>query len=172
MRGIVGGYVKMNIKSVVILVSIFLFMALFCVPLTFAQYWNTVNVSVCASEVSDNISGGGGLELVIAVPPEGSEISNSISAYNILMDENFEYNCSEGDTVYLFYASWSSEVSGVEIASEENHFIVTYEGEADVIQINGVGLRFIPELSSIMLIATLALSTLFVVIVTRRKRQH
>ena len=162
----------MKKNAVLLLVSTVLFMALLCAPLTFAQYWNSVKVSVYASEVMEDYYEGASLELVIAVPPEGSEISNSISAYNIVMEENFDYNCSEGDTVILIYPDLLIENKSVEPASEENHFIVTYEGEADVIQINGVGLRFIPELSSIMLIATLTLSTLAVAVITRRKQQH
>jgi rhodanese-related sulfurtransferase len=84
------------------------------------------------------------------------------------IDELMQYN----ETEIILYCQFGATSQTVASSLDSHGFtkVFTLGGGFDAWE--SAGLPVIPELSSIMLIATLMLSTVFVAIVARRKRQH
>ena len=155
-------------KKIVFVVAstLFLVTALVSAPLTFAQIFNSVQISAYGTNVIEDNLGAGSLEFTVVVPPAGSEIPNSISAHNIASGENYTMNCSPGDGVMLTFVNLQIDTYTLTAASEPNHFIIFYEGEAGWLQVNGAT---IPEFSPILIVPMFITATVLAIIY-RRKR--
>ena len=143
-----------------------LFILLFNTPLTFAQIFDSVQMSVYATNLIVNNLAGASLEFNVAVPPEGSEITNSISARRISNGENCYVDLLPGDEVLLTYANMLVENITVVESSETNYFIIYYEGEAGWLWVNATE---IPEFSTILLVPLFITITLLASIYKRKR---
>ena len=155
-------------KKIVFVVAstLFLVTALVSAPLTFAQIFNSVQISAYGTNVIEDNLGAASLEFTVVVPPAGSEIPNSISAHNIASGENYTMNCSPGDSITMTFLNMQVDGIRVQPASEAYHFIISYEGEAGWLWVNGSD---IPEFSPILIVPMFIAATLLA-LVYRRKR--
>ena len=160
----------MNKKNGFVVAStLFLIIALFSAPLTFAQIWDSVIVSAYATSVVEDGLGEGNIEFVVVVPPAGLEITNSISAQHIQSGESRTINLTAGDQILLTFANMRIDNYSVELAAEPNHHIIYYEGQAGWIWLNAVDIVNIPEFSPILVVPMFIVATA-IAIVYRRKR--
>ena len=123
--------------------------------ITSGNYPNLVVIDVRYQSLYDS----GHLENAINIP--SAELASRI-------DELLQYNETE-IIVYCHFGLTSPEAAAY---LDSNGFTKVFSLIGGFDAWESAGYSIVPELSSIMLIATLILSTVFVAIVARRKRQH
>ena len=156
----------MNVKiGLSVVCTIFLVIVLFNVPSMFAQErtWESCKISAYGTEVEEEFEVNL-IRFTAVVPPTGSEITNTIEVMDSVTRENITITLSEGDRVSINYEDVIYQ--NVEVAPEEDHYTITYEGGATFISVNSTE---IPEFSSIVIIPMFMIATL-IALVYRRKR--
>ncbi|MCJ7614191.1 hypothetical protein MUO71_05445 [Candidatus Bathyarchaeota archaeon] len=145
--------------------TLFLVIALFNAPLTFAQVglWDSCQILAYGTNIEEDHEVGS-FSFIAAVPPTGSEITNSIAVMDYDSGENYTIILSEGDIVLVIYDTVIS--MNIEVASEADHYTILFEGSADYVSINSA---VIPEFPTILIIPMFMTATLLAIIY-RRKR--
>lgn len=154
--------------GITVICTLILFSILVNTPLTFAQVYESVKISAYGTGLVINNLAGASLEFVVANPPPGSEITNSILARRITNGENCSVNLSPGDDVLLTYANMQVDNISLVESSESGYFMISYEGEAGWLWVNATE---VPEFSSILLVP-LFMSLTLLGILYKRKQNH
>jgi hypothetical protein len=160
----------MNKKIGFIVVStLFLVIVLFNASLTLAQpdIWDYVNLSAYGTSVNDESETS--FNFIVATPPTGSEITNTIYVERTsgLPVENYTRQLLPGETINLVHSRVDVPiVRSVTPASEPDHFNILFEGQARYVQIEGI---WIPEFPTILIVPLFMTATLLALIY-RRKR--
>lgn len=154
-------------SSFLVLVTV----SLIFVSVTFAQgnYWDYCQISAYGTDLDDFSSSTVNTErfqITIAAPPQGSEITNTVTVMNYDTDENYTQNLSAGDVLLVDFQYLNPETNRVDSATETNYFIVNYEGEVGSVTINTV---LIPEFPTILVVPLFVIATL-IALAYRRKR--
>ena len=148
--------------------ALFLVTALMCVPFTFAQRdWDYAKVSAYGTyydDFSTSTTNTERLEFTVAVPPSGSEITNTVEVRDNDSGENYTDNLPIGAIVRVNYQSSNPIRNNVDQDPGTLNYIVDYEGEVESITINAVE---IPEFTSIILVPLFIAATLLAIIYKR-----
>ena len=123
--------------------------------ITSGDYPNLVIIDIRLAGLYDS----GHLENAINIPAQ--ELESNIN-------QLLQYN----ETEIIVYCQFGATSPAAAETLESHGFTKVYTIIGGFDAWESAGLSVVPELSSIMLIATLILSTIFVVIVTRRKKSH
>ncbi len=123
--------------------------------ITSGDYPNLVIIDIRLASLYDI----GHLENAINIP--STELESSI-------DELMQYN----ETEIIVYCQFGATSPNAAETLESHGFTKVFSLNGGFDDWESAGFSVVPELSSIMLIATLTLSTVFVAIVTRRKQQR
>ncbi len=151
----------------VVAFTLFLVVALFNVPLTFAQHWDDCKVSAYGTYLIEMKVGKiSWFEFKVVSPPAGSEITNTIYVINYSIFETYTKNLEAGDYVIVRYDDFTPDIIEITTASDGLHYSIYFEGEVGVITINAV---FVPEFSP-MLIVPMFITATALAIIYRRKR--
>ena len=130
--------------------TLILLIAVFNPMLTFAQSQPTpldyVQVSAYGVNLEEDFPNVGSFIFTVADLPAGSEILNSIAVSH--EGQNSTISLSPGERVSLIYTGRDVISISLLPASEVDHFVINYEGQALSLQINA---DFIPEFSSFLL---------------------
>ena len=153
-----------------IILSLIVAVALSSFSLTFAAYnyygWESVKVSAYGTDLVENDPNPEMFSFVVATPPQGSEISNLISA---TLSESFGWETnrtlSPGDFVSIDYLNKSIVDLNLTASSEPGYFIINYEGDANSVIINT---SQIPEFPSWTILPIL-IGTIFTILYFRKK---
>jgi len=147
--------------------SLFLVIALFNVPLMFAQSisWDLCQISAYGTTLVEGDPVPEQFSFIVVAPPSGSEITNTLYVLNEDSGENYTKNLSPGDFVNVIYLD-SSPTMSIIAASEPNHFMISYDGDVYNLALNNVA---IPEFSPILIVPMFIAATLLA-LVYRRKR--
>ena len=138
--------------------TLFLVIALFNAPLTFAQPWDWCVVNAQSTDlVTDETDGF--FSFTVISPDPGT--TNSISAA-IFGGENYEELLSPGDTVVVRYTEFVAD--DLVVFPESGHVI--YQGPADSVTINGT---LIPEFPLFLVLPLFMTATLLATIFYRRR---
>jgi len=156
----------LNKKIVFAIASILVFTVVFLsVPLTLAQdEWDYCLILAYGTNVDE--TGTAGFVFTVAAPPTGLEIPNTVSVVRDSSGENYTNSLSPGDEVTVSYLDKRVDTMDFASATEANHFVITYEGEARSVTINR---RQIPEFSSILILPMFIGATLLAIIYRRKK---
>lgn len=102
---------------------------------------------------------------IVAIPPQGSEISNLISA--TLSSDGWETNRTllPGDFVSIDYLNKSVVDLNLTASSEPGYFIIKYEGDANSVIIKT---SQIPEFPSWSILPLFLVSTLSVIVAKKK----
>jgi len=156
-------------KKIGLIVSMILFLviALFSSPLTFAQSagWAEVQISAYGTNLVEGDPVPETFSFTVVVPPSGSEITNTVYVLNEDTGENYTKTLAPGDIVVASYIGMSPQVSIIN-AAEPDHYIISYDGEATGVSINST---YIPEFSPILIVPMFIAATLLAIFY-RRKR--
>lgn len=138
--------------------------------MTYAQvnYWDYCRISAYGTNLDDFSSSTVNTEryqITIVAPPQGSEITNTITVTNYDTEENYTQNLSEGDVLLVDYQNLVPIRNRVDPASESNYFIIDYEGEVGGVTINTIQ---IPEFPLIIVGPLFVIATL-IALVYRKK---
>jgi hypothetical protein len=148
--------------------TLLLVIALLNVSLTFGQiYWEYCKVSAYGTNVIEEEIGT--IERTIfnvAVPPLGSEITNTVEVINYDSGEHYTMDLPIGANVIIRYDFIAPDINIVEPAAESGHFNIYYEGAVERVRINGID---VPEFSPILIAPMFMIATLLALIY-RRKR--
>jgi hypothetical protein len=159
----------LNKKTGVYLASILFVTALLCVPLILGQtYWDFAEISAYGTDIEYFESSTVNTEryaFTVAVPPSGSEITNTIYVMDNDSGENYTINLSIGDRVEVNYQNANPIQNSQEPAQESQHFIIIYEGPATGIDVNTVD---IPEFSPILILPFFITATLIALIYRKK----
>ena len=144
---------------------------LLSLPLTFAAYnysgWESVKVSAYGTDLVENDPNPEMFSFMVAPPPQGSEISNLISA---TLSDSFGWETNRallpGDFVSIDYSNRSVIVLNLTASSEPGYFIINYEGDANSVTINTSQIPEFP--SSTILIAGLSIVLVLSIIYRNR----
>ena len=151
-------------KKIVFVVAstLFLVVALFSTPLTFAQ----LPFEYCRIEAYGTLTNDGDNAFVFsaAVPPAGSEIPNSIVTVNYDPYENYTDNIPPGAEVIVFVTDTTTKTFNP--ASEPDHYTIFFEGSVSWVTVNS---ETIPEFPPILIIPMFITATALAIIY-RRKR--
>ena len=112
--------------------TLLLTVALLSVPLTIAQQpdWDYCRVSAYGNNVLEEVIGDiKRMYFNVAIPPAGSNISNTIEVMDYLSGENHTVNLSTGELVLVRYDDINPTKYTLVPASEANHFVIYYEGQ-------------------------------------------
>ncbi|MEJ2271501.1 MAG: hypothetical protein P8X91_03240 [Candidatus Bathyarchaeota archaeon] len=141
----------MKIKNGLIFSSVLFIIILFSAPLVGAQKrtFDWVQVSAYGTDLVTDDPLTGSFSFIVAAPPSGSEILNSISVHDIFADENYTTNLSVGDRIYILYSDLDVQTLELNQASEPGHFNIFYVGEGMEVFINSAQ---IPEFPSLLVI--------------------
>ena len=139
---------------------------LFCIQLTFAQYWHSVKVNAYGTNFLENNLGGASLEFRVVEPPSGLEIPNTICGINIESGENCTVNLLPDQNVIVTFSNMAVDHLSIEEGPESGNYIISYEGEAGWLMVNGAD---IPEFPPILIVPLFMTATLLAIIY-RRKR--
>ena len=162
----------MNKKIGFIFVStLFLVTALMYFPLTFAQdrYWDYAKISAYGTNLDDFATSSTNTErfaFTVVVPPSGSEIANIIEVMDNDSGENYTITLLVGERVQVNYQNANPTENSQNVASEPQHYIISYEGPVSGITINTVE---VPEFPPILMVPLFMAATLLA-LVYRRKR--
>ncbi|MBT8172181.1 hypothetical protein KJN74_04860 [Candidatus Bathyarchaeota archaeon] len=159
----------MNKKMLFCIVStLFLVIALFSAPLTYAQrHWDYCEVSAYVTNLE--LFGTGDLYYInfnTATPPTGSEITNTIYVINYDTGENYTKNLGVGDFVSVRYDNFVPDTNILLPAGDSVHTTIYFEGEVVNVDLNYTS---IPEFSPILIVPMFITATLLAIIY-RRKR--
>ena len=159
----------MNKKVLFCIIStLFLFIALFSAPLSFAQrHWDYCEVLAYATnadlfQTGDIIY----IEFYVAAPPAGSEITNTIYVINYDTGENYTKNLGVGDFVNVRWDGFVPESYTIEPATDSVHSTIYFEGEVYNVALNYTD---IPEFSPILIVPMFITASLLTLIY-RKKR--
>lgn len=157
----------MNKKVKFCIVSIlFLAIAIFSAPLTFAErHWDYCIVSAYATnadlfETGDIIY----IEFNAAAPPAGSEITNTIYVINYDTGENYTKTLGVGDFVNVRWDGFVPEGYSIEPAADSVHSTISFEGEVFNVALNYTD---IPEFSPILILPMFITATLLALVYRR-----
>ena len=156
----------MKVKiGLIVACTMFLVIVLFNVPSIFAQErnWESCRISAYGTEVEEEFEVSL-IRFTVVLPPTGSEITNTIEVMDSVTRENITITLSDGDRVSINYEDVIYQ--NIEVASEANHYTISYEGGATFISVNSTE---IPEFASIVIIPMFMIATL-IALVYRRKR--
>ena len=150
--------------------ALFLVTAFMCVPFTFAQReWDYAKVSAYGTYYDDFLTSTTNterFEFTVAVPPSGSEITNTVEVRDNDSGENYTITLQIGNVVRVDYQNTSPLVNRVDQTPGSLNYIIDYEGDVASITINAID---IPEFPSILLVPLFMTVTLLAIIY-RRKR--
>ena len=156
-------------KKVILIVftTLFLVIAIFSTPLTFAQlrHWDYCKVSAYGTNFSEEE-----IDTIVRFyfnaisPPAGSEITNTIYVINYDTGENYTKNLEVGDYVVVRYDDYSPLV--YEMTPDVNGVTIRFEGEVFNTGLNNTP---IPEFSPILIVPMFITATLLA-LAYRRKR--
>ena len=163
-----GGETMRKKNGFAVFSTVFLLVALFSTAFVYAQLsFAWCRVLAYGTSFIENEFEGGSVRFRVVSPPEGSGIPNEIYAMYEFGGENMTTSLSPGDNVLVTYTgNLVSIITNYTEASEPDHFIINYEGEAGWLQVNGVQ---IPEFSPILIVPMFTVATL-IALVYRRKR--
>ena len=158
----------------IVILSLIIVAVLLGLPLTFAAYnytgWESVKVSAYGTNLVENDPNPEMFSFMVATPPQGSEISNLISA---TLSDSFGWETNRtllpGDFVSIDYSNRSVVVLNLTSSSEPGYFIINYEGDANSIIINT---SQIPEFSSWTILPIVLVSSLAVIVVRNKFRKE
>ena len=163
------GLEKIILKiGLTVILSLIIAVASLSLPLTFAEYnwsWNSVKVSAYGTDLVENDPNPEMFSFIVATPPQGSEISNLISA--ILSSDGWETNRTllPGDFVSIDYLNKSIVDLNLTASSEPGYFFIIFEGDANSVIINT---HQIPEFPSWTILPIFLVATLSVLIIKKR----
>lgn len=164
-----GGGENVNKKMLFFVVStLFLVIALFSAPMTYAQrHWDYCIVSTYAINL-DEFSTGDiiYIEFNVATPPAGSEITNTIYVINYDTGENYTKNLAVGDFVQVRWDGFSPISNIREPANDSVHHTIYFEGEVFNVSLNYTNIPEFPPIIVTPLFVTITL----LAIIYRRKR--
>ena len=151
--------------------TLFIVAAMICVPLTSAQVksWDYCKLSAYGDRLNDYAESSSNterFEFYVAVPPSGSNITNTLEVMNYETGENYTLNLTDGNVVYLEHQYRNPIQMSLNQASEADHYIIFYEGEVAAVTVNRID---IPEFSSILIIPLFITATLLAIFYRRKK---
>lgn len=156
----------------------FFVIALFKVPLTFAQSesWDSVRVRAFGTNITmsgDQLTVNSTISFTVTSPPadvtEGMQewYNNTIFVLDEESGENFTRILSPGDVVFIMKGdNFRTSTGGT---SDPDIKSISYTGSANMLLVNSA---IIPELSSISILTVFWIATFLVAIVYRKGKGH
>ena len=143
---------------------------MFYIPFTSAQIpWDYCKVSAYATNVEyEEVRNIVRYTFLVAEPPSGSNITNTIYVMNYETGENYTKNVPIGSIVRIRYDDIIPDICSVTLAEDSRYSIVYYEGAVVRVMINSVD---VPEFSTILVIPLFMTATLLAILY-KRKRDH
>jgi len=144
--------------------------ALLGLPLTFAAYnyagWESVKVTAYGTDLVENNPNPEMFSFIVATPPQGSEISNLISA---TLSNSFGWETNRTllpkDFVSIDYLNKSIVDLNLTESSEPGYFFIIFEGDANSVTINT---SQIPEFPSWTILPIFLVTTLCALVIKKR----
>jgi len=161
----------MNKKiGLIVSMTLFLIIALFSAPLTFAQDsipWDYCIISAYGTDVIEEQVGTIlRTDFIVAVLPSGSNITNTIYVMNYDTGENYTKNLSAGQEVRIRYDDLVPDKFSILAGEDPGHSIIYFEGAVVRVRINTID---VPEFPAFLVIPMFIAATLLA-LVYRRKR--
>jgi len=162
----------MNKKIGFIVVStLFLVIALFSAPLTFAQIpWDYCKVSAYGTNLVEfeGTSNPYRYEFTVAALPSGTEITNTVEVMDYDSGENYTINLSIGNIVRVTYDNVNPISNIIVPASESLHYTFDYEGPITSVTVNAID---VPEFPPILIVPLFMTATLLSIIYRRKHKK-
>ena len=135
-----------------VVTTLFLVIALFSAPLTFAQIpWDYCEVVAYGTNVVEETIGTIlRTTFTVATPPPGSNITNTIYVLNYDTGENYTETLSAGEEVRIRYDDIIPDVYEITTAEDPSYKIIYYEGPVARAMISGID---IPEFSFLKILS-------------------
>lgn len=154
-----------KIGYLIVFISFFI-IASFNVSLILAQpaKWDVVHISAYGTGVDETDTT---FSFIVATPPAGSDIENVIYVEHTDFNENYTTILTPGQNVIVSHSQVDDPLlRSIEPASEPDHFIILFDGEARYVRIDSAD---IPEFQTFMIIPLFIAATLLTLIYKRKR---